>query len=303
MPWEVNGRKWHTGDGLAHNGKSRRWKGEILAQIVDELEATEQFAPTNWNDRSTVEITAKAKGIAWFLHALTGDEWLLTLKFRVPKKTFDEAVLADELALKDVNDLDHIPVYNRQPRVRIRPSANGPFEDVTISIIEPEEIQTPEFRNFLKTAVKVFVERANPKALKLEDLTPWKKLGRKWHLMRKGFLQGTIEWPASVLEDLIGLLDELLPSASVDWTQKVLVNYSVEKTVVATVVTKRPAGIDLAVIVPSGTVQLGEVATFGIDPEVASHKPGQDVIRLRFTQSTHVKSPELRMFLAARWKK
>ena len=94
MPWEVDGRKWHTVDGLAHNGRPRRWKGDILAKIIDSLEASDKFAPTTWNDRSTVEVMAKTKGIGWFLHALTGDEWFLTLKFRVPKKTFVEAELS-----------------------------------------------------------------------------------------------------------------------------------------------------------------------------------------------------------------
>src|SRR5262249_3321434 len=149
----------------------------------------------------------------WFLHAYTGDEWLLSLKFRVPKKTFVEMELADSLGLKDVNDLDHIPVYNRQPRVRIRPSTNGPFEDVSISIVEPSEIESRAFVQFFDKARKSFAERANPKKLNMDDLTPWKKLGKKWHLMRKGFLQGKIEWEADVLEELIALMDKVLPNA------------------------------------------------------------------------------------------
>ncbi len=301
LPWEVNGRKWHTVDGLAHNGKPRRWKGDILAKIIDTLEASEKFAPTTWSDRSTVEITAKTKGIGWFLHALTGDEWLLTLKFRVPKKTFVESELSDGLGLKDVNDLDDIPVYNRQPRVRIRPSTNGPFEDVTISIVEMAEIETTAFTRFLSTATKSFLNRANPESLNLEDLTPWKKLGRKWHFMRKGFLQGTIEWEQEVLEELVDLLGKLLPDAVIDWTQKVLVNYTIDKSPVVTLNTKRPAGLDFAMIVRSGAVQLGEVAGFGVDPEISSHKEGLDVVRFRFTDIAQVKSSALRKFLALKW--
>ena len=34
----------------------------------------------------------------WFLHAQTGDEWLMTLKFRVKKNTFSEANLQRHLA-------------------------------------------------------------------------------------------------------------------------------------------------------------------------------------------------------------
>ena len=301
MPWEVDGRKWHTVDGLANNGRPRRWNGAILAGIIDVLEDSEQFSPTNWNERSTVEVAAKKKAIGWFLHAYTGDEWLLTLKFRVPKKTFEEAELAAELNLKDVNELDHLPVYNRQPRVRIRPSTNGPFEDVTVSIVEIAETETPAFARFFKTAQQTFVDRAAPEALNLEDLTPWKKLGRKWHMMRKGFLQGTIEWEPAVLEELVKHLDAILPDAAVDWTQKVVVNYSIGKKPVLNIVTKRPAALDLTLFVPTGTVQLGQIASFGIDPGVSSHKDGLDAVRIRFTEVSHVKWPPFQRFLSELW--
>ena len=302
MPWEVDGRRWHTVDGLANNGKPRRWQGQILAKIIDTLEGADEFSPTNWNERSTVEVAAKTKSIGWFLHAYTGDEWLLTLKFRVPKRTFVQESLAASLNFKDVNDLDEIPVYNRQPRVRIRPSANGPFEDVTISIVEPAEIETPEFDLFFRTAITSFVNRTNPETLNLEDLTPWKKLGRKWHLMRKGFLQGAIEWESVVLEELVSLIDQLLPDADVDWTQKVLVNYTINKNPVATLMTKRPAALELMIHVPPGSVQLGQVAGLGMDPEITSRdKSGLDSVRLRMTSLEHVKSAALRRFLSERW--
>ena len=303
MPWEVDGRKWHTVDGLANNGKPRRWKGEILARIIDELESTENFSPTNWNERSTVEVAAKAKGIGWFLHAFTGDEWLLTLKFRVPKRTFIEATLIADLGLKDVNDLDEIPVYNRQPRVRIRPSTNGPFEDITISIVDVAETTTVAFQSFYAKAVQSFIDRTNPESLNLEDLTPWKKLGRKWHFMRKGFLQGAIEWEPIVLEELTTLVSELLPTADVDWTQKIVVNYTIDKMPRASLVTKRPSALELAITVKAGTIQLGQISNLGIDPEISSRdKSGFDVIRLRFTDIVQVKSVALRKFLSEQWK-
>ena len=303
MPWEVDGKKWHTVDGLANNGKPRRWKGEILARIIDKLDATNDFGPTNWNERSTVEVVAKQKSIGWFLHAYTGDEWLLTLKFRVPKRTFTQETLMSELGLKDVNDIDELPVYNRQPRVRVRPSTNGPFEDVTISIVEPDETVNPAFERFFTRAVESFVQRANPETLNLDDLTPWKKLGRKWHLMRKGFLQGPIQWEPVVLEELVAVIEEFLPGADVDWTQKVVVNYWIQKMPVASLVTKRPAALDFLFYVPAGAVQLGQVASFGIEPEITHReKSGRDEVRLRFTSVDQIRTPSLRKFLAEIWK-
>lgn len=302
MPWEVDGRKWHTQDGLANNGKPRRWKGSILTDIIDRLEATDGFSSTNWNERSTVEVAAKIKGVGWFLHAYTGDEWLLTLKFRVPKRTFIQDSLASELSLTDVNEIDEIPVYNRQPRVRVRPSNNGSFEDVTISIVEPSDTESAAFIRFLDKATAAFLERAKPEALDLEELTPWKKLGRKWHFMRKGFLQGTIEWEASVLEQLVGLIEELLPVAEVDWTQKVLVNYTVGKNPVATLMTKRPSHIEFVVYVAPGSVQLGQIANLGMNPEITSReKSGLDAVRFKLTHSDQVRSGSLREFLKGLW--
>ena len=300
MPWEVDGRKWHTVDGLANNGKPRRWSGEMLAHVIDQLEESDDFAPTNWADRSTIEVTGKVKTAGWFLHAHTGDEWLLSLKFRVGKKAFDELTLSQELGLKDVNDLDEIPVYNRQPRVRIRPAANGPFEDVTVVLLKPSDMEAPAFETFFAKARQSFLDATNPQALDLEDLTPWKKLGRKWHLMRKGFLQGKIEWDAAVLEELAALLDEILPDAKVDWTQKVVVNYSRNKQPVANIVTKRPAGVDFSLYVPGGSVQLGQVASFGISQEVAPFKNGFDAVQLRFTKVEQVKATALKKFLSER---
>ena len=300
MPWEVDGRKWHTVDGLANNGKPRRWSGTMLARVIDQIEESNDFAPTNWSDRSTIEVTGKVKTNGWFLHAHTGDEWLLSLKFRVGKKAFEEVALSQELGLKDVNDLDEIPVYNRQPRVRIRPATNGPFEDVTIVLLKPSDMETPAFEQFFATAKKSFLDATNPQALDLDDLTPWRKLGRKWHLMRKGFLQGQIEWDTTVLEELASLLDELLPEAKVDWTQKVVVNYSRDKQPVANIVTKRPAGVDFSLYVPSGSVQLGQVASFGLSQEVAPFKNNLDAVQLRFTKVEQVKAAALKKFLSER---
>ena len=38
-PWEVDGRKWHTRDRVAGNGRPARWDGRILESIVNRIEA------------------------------------------------------------------------------------------------------------------------------------------------------------------------------------------------------------------------------------------------------------------------
>ena len=125
---------------------------------------------------------------------------------------------------------------------------------------------------------------------------PWKKLGRKWHLMRKGFLKGRVVWEPAVIEKLTELLAELWPEAKVDWTQKVLVNYHHGAKEVATLVTKRPEGLDLELYAPPA-VALGQIADLGIDP---ADRPAPQR-RRRHPAAVHeddpVASPKLREFL------
>ena len=119
VPWKVDGRKWHTQDRPARNGKPVQWDGAALAFVVDLLEEIDGLKETNWNDQRTVEITAEKKaGTGWFFHALTGDEWFVRFCFRVPKKTFDADRLAEQLDLTPFDDIDEIPVYGRGERVR-----------------------------------------------------------------------------------------------------------------------------------------------------------------------------------------
>jgi excinuclease ABC subunit A len=88
LPWETDGRKWHTQDRIAHNGQPCHWDGRALQLVINLLEQNAAFAPANWNDRSTVEVRA-TKGPGWFLHARTAAEWLLTLCFRVRSDKFN----------------------------------------------------------------------------------------------------------------------------------------------------------------------------------------------------------------------
>jgi excinuclease ABC subunit A len=298
MPWEKNGRRWHTKDRVAHNGRPCRWDGRILAAIIDELTADGEFAPVNWNDRSVVEVIGPHKAAGWFLHARTADEWLLTLHFRVARNTFNEQELAGQLGLKEIDDLDEIPVYGRAPRVRVK-NAKPPWQDVIVSICKPEEIETRAFQAFLHEAKQSYLERSAPERLDLDELMPWKKLGRKWHLVRKGFLKGRIVWDAGVIERLAALLDDLWPGAKVDWTQKVLVHYHFGTRRIASLATKRPEWLELELYAPAGSIALGRIADLGVEPTIAPHRSGVDAVRLRFTNVEQIASPKLREFLKA----
>ena len=53
--------------------------------IVDRLEEKSLFAETDWKNRTCVEIRSEEKPNAWFMRAITDEEWLLRLKFRTAK--------------------------------------------------------------------------------------------------------------------------------------------------------------------------------------------------------------------------
>ena len=296
----TDGRRWHTMDRVAHNGKSCRWEGAALGELVDAIEVRPGFQPANWKDRSVVEIVGEKRPGAWFLHALTGDEWLLTLKFRVPKRTFDEEELRRQLDLKPLDDLDELPIYGRKERVRIR-NVKGSWQEVTVTLHWLREMQTPGFARFLDRACEAFLAEVNRKELNHADLTPWKVLGRKWHLSRKGFPSGKrVRWEAELLERLLELLESVRPQSEIEWGNKQVVYFRSQgsQEVWAAVHTKRRRGVDLSLFNESGLVALGRIAEFGREREIAPHRSGRDQIGIRFDKPEQVANQSLAAFLA-----
>lgn len=307
MPWEVDGRKWHLVDHLANSGRPAKWPVSLLETIFEPLEE-DSGVTVVWNDRSVIE--AKSKGNpSWFIHALTGDEWLLQAKFRVAKGTFDQTELAESLDLLDIDDLDELPIYNRAERVRVKAMAGG-LQEVTISLAKADDVATPAFASFFKEALASYLSLGEKaEALNPEDLMPWKKLGRKWHVMRKGFLKGKVLWEPAVAEALFELMETTFPAAEVDWTQKMLVKYRLvparadakagaKPRVLANIITKRTGSLDLELFAPAGTagskpITLGEIRDLGEDPALETNSDGEQVIKLSFVTADQVKKPTM----------
>lgn len=299
-PWQSDGRKWHTESRIARNGKSCRWEGAALSYVVDLMAKCKGLKAANWNDQAHVEVTAEKKsGTGWFFHALTGDEWLLRFYFRVPKGTFEEAALQRRIPLKSVNELDELQIYNRSDRVRVN-QQKGPFQEVVFDVHWKEEIETPEFRKFVTEAAAAYLAQVEKSGIDMEDLSPWKVLGRKWHLSRKGFPSlKRVAWKAEVLEDLFTLIDDTFGSFEPDWSNKTIVPYRLpgSKETVAELQTKRRDGISLSLFARTGQYALGQVATLGNQREIIPHRSGQDAIRIEITTQSQVKAKELRAFL------
>lgn len=302
LPWKVDGRKWHTQDRPARNGRSCRWEGAALEFVVDLIGQYEGLRPVNWNDPSTVEITSEQKaGVGWFFHALTGDEWLLRLYFRVPKKSFDEERLARDLALTPVDELDEIQVYGRGERVKFN-NTKGPFQEVMIDVYRRDEIDTPAFRAFVEEAIACYVTKAaQQEQAPAEAVMPWKVLGRKWHLSRKGFPSSKrIHWDAAVLESLLDVLEPALDGCEPDWSNKTLITWKdAAGSPRVEVQTKRREAVFLTLLTAPGRIALGQIADFGSDREITPHRSGQDAVRIEFRVPEEVDAGRLTALLRA----
>jgi len=156
LPWQVDGRRWHLTQRSSRAERERHWEPAALEFVERSVQAVGPFAPTNWNERASVEITAP-KAPQWFLHALTGGEWLLELYFRVPRGTFDWAELDEQLGLKTLDEREELPVYGDWARVDVRRRRDGP-DAVVVYVHDKAEIDTPAFRRFVKQAAAAYFE-------------------------------------------------------------------------------------------------------------------------------------------------
>ena len=301
-PWEEDGRKWHTESRISRNGKPCRWEGAALNLVADRLAEFDGLKEANWKDQASVEVTAEKKvGTGWFFHALTGDEWLLRLYFRVPKGTFEESDLQRRIKLKSVNELDELPIYNRSDRVRTN-DKKGPFQEVIFDIHWLEEIDTPEFHRFLDDAVAAYLKQVESTAKKdPADLMPWKVLKKKWHVSRKGFASNKrVAWKLETLEILFDVLESELVDLKVDWSNKTSVQFRHPESgdTLVELQTKRRDAIYLVLLSEPGTFALGQVASLGKDRKIELHRSGKEAIQIQFTTKTNLKVKTLKEFLS-----
>ena len=299
MPWEVDGRRWHTQDRVGRNAQPCKWDGEILAKIVDRIHELGEFSPTDWSTRSVVEISAEKKSDGWFFHAITGETWLVKLKFRVLKNSFRRDDLVANLKLKPLNEMHDLPVYGNEPRVKCK-NLRGPWQEVQIDAHALDEIDTPAFWKFLENAVQGFFKFTDKVAASPEDVMPWKKLGQAWHFSRKGFPPGKpAAWKTEVLEELCSILHEVAPDGQFLWNGQVMVHLMVPgwNEPWVTIHTKRQANLELIVNGPPSATSLGRIASLGADREVATASNGRSHAKIRFVTTEDLHRGDLVGFL------
>ena len=301
MPWEIDGRHWHTVARVGRTGSPCRWDGRILADVIDRIhqQSEDLLSETDWNSRTVVEIRAAKKSDGWFFHAITGEEWLLKMKFRTARNTFVRDDLVRELDLKPLNDMPDLPLYGTEPRVKCR-NLRGPWQEIELRVHGYNEIDRPEFWKFVDRAVAGFAKFSQRVQEHSDILQPWKQLGRKWHFARRGFpMSGKVEWDPDVLEELVEMLAETAPRGQLLWNNKQVVPLYVSEQpeAWAAVQTKKLDAVHLMLVGPKGRFAQGRLASLGFDARVDGQRPGFDIVRMRFRSLDDLHRGDLAAFL------
>jgi excinuclease ABC subunit A len=299
MPWETDGKRWHTEQRVSHQGKPARWQGKILDWIDQQVHALGNFAATNWGQRTIVEIAAPRRSDGWFFHAHTAMEWLVRLVFRVGRNTFKQDELNRRLGIPPLNDTPGIQAYGSEPRVHVA-NRMGTWQEVAVLAHRLSEIETPAFRAFLREAVAAFGKHLGRLRTKPEDVMPWKLNGERWHLGDKGFPPGSKRaWDGALLPRVLELVRGIEPGIEVRWDVRYFITLRVPGVSRwwGQFQTKRADGLVCHFLGKRGQFNLSRVESFGINPEINGQRGDGDVLRLVFRQEEHLHAEKLKELL------
>jgi excinuclease ABC subunit A len=270
MPWEQNGRRWHTAQCLASDGERPRWDSQALGWLVDQMEAHGNLQTADWNHRSRIEVRAPgSKSTAWFCHILTRGPWLLECTFRVAKRSFDARKLDSELALKTLDEREDLPVYGQWRRVKRR--VRQEFDDIRVHIHDLAEIDTPAFRRFLKSAIAGYLKTIGQWQEDPESAEPWKTDGRKWHTSQKAVSPNRRKlWKPTLLMELVGRLNKCVPDLALDWNHKtaVVIKHPAMDKPWGKIVTSSRHAMRLELRTARGRFTPAKVERLGPNPEI-----------------------------------
>lgn len=301
LPWEIDGIGWHTKDRVTSEGVPAKWEGKILNWVEAEIRKLGKFSPTDWKQRTTVEIAAEKKSQGWFFHAHTSMEWLVRLVFRFKKNTFKEEALTKQLGIKPLDQMPELPIYGNESRVKVS-NRTGPWQEVWMLIHRLEEIDTPGFRDFLKKAVESFGGVVDHISTSIEDVMPWKVNGEKWHLGSKGFPVGKkCLWDVKILPDVIKLIQSARKEITTEWESREYVSFYLPKVgkAWARLKTKDATSLELKLLGKAGAFNLSRLEAFGVRPNIQSNRAdGGETITLNFVLADHVNGNSLKKFLS-----
>jgi excinuclease ABC subunit A len=300
LPWETDGRRWHTLERVTGKGEPCRWEGDILTWLDERIHAAGSFSDTNWNHRTIVEIAAPNRSQGWFLHAMTGHEWLLRLVFRVGRNAFKQEQLVNRLGILPLNETPGLQVYGDEDRVQVS-NLKGPWQQVSVVVHRLGEIDTPAFCKFLAEAVSSFHANLKRVQTRPEDVMPWKLNGERWHLGEKGFPAGKrLRWDRSLLPRLLEIVREVEPRLEVTWTSRAAISLKIPGVTRSWAQwrTKECYGLDCRFLGKKGQFNLSQIEGLGISPSICDHRADSDLLRLVFQEADHLHRDRLKKLLA-----
>jgi excinuclease ABC subunit A len=301
LPWQLDGRRWHCQDRITADGHPCRWEGEILPWVEGQIRKLGSFSETDWSQRTVVEIAAARKSEGWFFHAHTGMPWLVRLVFRVAKNTFKQEALTRALGLKPLDEMPELPIYGSESRVRVA-NRKGPWQEVWMLVHKRAEIDTPEFKAFLKRAVEGFQKNLSRMATSPEDVMPWKVNGEKWHLGDKGFPPGRrMYWDRSILPSFLSIAKQAVPGLEIQWDARDAITLKIPGVNKGwgRVRSKDNEALDVRFLGKPGQMNLSLLEGIGKDSELlADRADGGEVMRLLFHRAEEMPPVKLKALLA-----
>jgi excinuclease ABC subunit A len=309
LPWQADGRRWHTRDSVDRSGQPIRWDRQLLIKLIEQIEAIDGFAPVVWSNRSIVEVCGPVKSRGWFMHAITAETWLLKLKFRVPRRAFTKSQLESLVQLPTLNELQDVPQYSNEPRVRAK--AVGSWMELELQPFTLAEIDVPAFWKWVHDAAGIFLGKTAPtveqpaaSSVEPKDQKPWKILKQRWHSLRKGFPPGrTVVWPTETLSVLIQAVHQAAGGGRWRWDEQTLARYFLPGQQEPWLVlhTKRPEGLIAVLTGPKG-FPLGDLKD---SSPVAIHvttRGDEEQLQLAFTELQQPRDATIRKLLASHMK-
>ncbi|MCC7335729.1 MAG: excinuclease ABC subunit UvrA [Pirellulaceae bacterium] len=290
LPWQADGQRWHTKDSVDRAGGQIRWERDILVKVIEALETVDGFAPTNWDNRSIVEVAGPVKSRGWFLHAITAETWLLKLKFRVPRRSFTKAQMLAIVELPTLNQMQEVEMYGNEPRVTAR--ATGAWMELEIRPHTLAEIDSPKFWRWLRDASSAFLGKTTPTPETVESSdpkqhAPWRVLKQRWHSLRKGFPPGrTVVWPAETLSVFIQSVHQAAGGGKWRWDEQTTARYFLPGNSQPWIVlhTKRPEGLIAVLHGPSGYDPGDLKDTLPVKLQMTSRGSDEQQLQMAFTE-------------------
>ncbi len=280
MPWESDGKAWHSVDRVDRSGVPVDWDPQVLLWLVETIESSGKFDATDWEHRTRIEMNAPGSQ-PWFCHIFTSGKDLLEIALRVKQGSFDENELNHRLKIKTLDDRKDLPIYGQWDRVRLRNNTAG-WEIIRLYVRDFKDIHKAKFRALLKEAADSYFSQIHVEQVDPGKSKPWKNLGMEWHLSQKSILRRhPIRWKPTLLMALLGKFKSLQPDLEIDWNSKTAGRFLLpgRARTAGKIVTNMGRGLRVELYAPKNSITPTRIEKLGEEPEI---KPQPDQDRIVF---------------------